>query len=395
MSSILIVGAGFLQSFVIQKAKDMGYHTIAIDKNPNAIGFMHAHENAVIDIIDQEACFRFAKEKNVNGVITAATDYGVLSASYIAQRMNLPGLKYEIAQVVKNKYMIRRVLIDKGVDDFKQYFKISTTKDLDEISKIIQFPVMVKPCDGSGSKSVSRVDSISDLRYACEKALEASYSKCVLIEDFVEGNEYGVESFVYNGHIHVLGVMKKYMTNPPYYAELGHSMPSCLNIEEKVKEVARKAIEAIGIDFGAVNMDVLVTDKYRICIVDIGARMGGNLIGSHIIPLGTGIDYMENLIRATAGESVTVKPSKPKTKVATRLLALTPGKVKKLPNFNEISEKYNVLIYHSLEEGNIIREYKNNLDGCGYIVATSDDLSIAENRAEEVKKIIDISIERE
>ena len=40
-------------------------------------------------------------------------------------------------------------------------------------------------------------------------------------------------------------------------------------------------------------MDVLVTKDNRICIVDIGARMGGNLIGSHIIPLGTGIDYIE------------------------------------------------------------------------------------------------------
>jgi phosphoribosylaminoimidazole carboxylase (NCAIR synthetase) len=103
MKKILIIGAGFLQSFVIRKAKEMGYYTIAIDKNPNSIGFSYVDEYGIVDIIDQEACLKFAREKCIDGVMTAATDYGVLSAAYIAQQMNLPGLKYEVAKVIKNK----------------------------------------------------------------------------------------------------------------------------------------------------------------------------------------------------------------------------------------------------------------------------------------------------
>jgi hypothetical protein len=142
-------------------------------------------------------------------------------------------------------------------------------------------------------------------------------------------------------------------------------------------------------------MDVLVTKDNRICIVDIGARMGGNLIGSHIIPLGTGIDYIGNLIRASVGDLVDIRPQKSGVNVVTRLLALTPGKVEKLPDFKEISNKYQVSIYHHLKEGNTIREYHNNLDGCGYIVAITDDLKEAERRAEASKRLIDISIVRE
>ena len=51
MKKILIIGAGFLQSFVIRKAKEMGYYTIAIDKNPNSIGFLYADEFGVVDIV--------------------------------------------------------------------------------------------------------------------------------------------------------------------------------------------------------------------------------------------------------------------------------------------------------------------------------------------------------
>jgi len=395
MKKILIIGAGFLQSFVIKKAKEMGYYTITIDKNPNSIGFSYADEYGIVDIVEQEACLNFAREKCVDGVMTAATDYGVLSAAYIAQQMNLPGLKYEIAKIIKNKYMVRCILSENGIDDISQYYEISDISDLEKISKKIHFPVIVKPCDGSGSKSVRRVDSISDLRCACEEAIKTSMINKALIEDFIDGKEYGVESFVNNGQVHVLGIMGKYMTNPPDYAELGHCIPSQLPIEEKVKEIAQKAIKTLGINFGAVNMDVLVTKDNRICIVDIGARMGGNLIGSHIIPLGTGIDYMGNLIRASIGEQVDLRPKNLKTNVVTRLLALTPGKVKKLPNFEEISREYKVNIYHHLKEGSIIREYHNNLDGCGYIVATSDNFNEAKRRADEVKKVIDISIVRE
>lgn len=395
MKKILIIGAGFLQSFVIRKAKEMGYYTITIDKNPGSIGFSYADEYGIVDIVDQEACLRFAREKCIDGVMTAATDYGVLASAYIAQQMNLPGLKYEIAKVIKNKYMVRRTLFENGIDDISQYFEISNINDVEEIGNKIHFPVMVKPCDGSGSKAAKRVDSICELKSACKEAIDASLIGRALIEDFIEGKEYGAESFVYDGQVHVLGVMGKYMTNPPDYAELGHCIPSQLTIEEKVKEVAQNAIKALGINFGAVNMDVLVTNDNRICIVDIGARMGGNLIGSHIIPLGTGIDYMGNLIRASIGDFVDIKSQKSGVNVVTRLLALEPGKVVKLPDFKEISNKYQVDIYHHLHEGNIIREYHNNLDGCGYAVAVSNDIEDAERRAEESKNLVNKSIVRE
>ncbi len=395
MKKILIIGAGFLQSFVIRKAKEMGYYTIAIDKNPNSIGFLYADEYGVVDIVDQDACLIFAREKCVDGVMTAATDYGVLSAAYIAQQMSLPGLKYETAKIIKNKFLVRRILFENEVDDISQFFEISNTNDIEKIVNRVRFPVMVKPCDGSGSRSARRVDSMSDLYSACKEAIGASSINRALIEDFIIGKEYGVEAFVFNGQVHVLGVLGKYMTDPPDYAELGHYMPSQLAIEDKVKETAQKAIKALGINFGAVNMDVLLTKDDRVFIVDVGSRMGGNLIGSHIIPLGAGVDYMGNLIRIAVGDPIEMISKDSKTNVVTRLLALTPGTVKKLPDFKAISEKYQVSIFHHLKVGSVIKEYHNNLDGCGYVLATSHDIKDAEMRVEESKKLIDLSIDRE
>lgn len=396
MRKILFIGAGFLQKFLIQKAKEIGNITLAVDANPNAVGYQYADKHATIDIIDQEACLRYAQEQNVDGVVTAATDFGVLTASYIAQKLHLPGLSYHTACQVKNKYLVHKRLFDSHADDAKRAYEVSTLNEIAGLEFQLDYPVMVKPCDGSGSRGASKVKCHKDLEDACRLALNQSLSHHAVIEPFYTGKEYGVESFVLEGCIYVLAIMKKRMTNAPYYAELGHIFPSGLpdSVEHKIKSSVEKAIKALAIDFGSVNMDLLLTDDGEIHIVDVGVRMGGNLIGSHIVPLGTGVDYMRMILCAATGNLDTVPHIGRKNAVATRLLALRPGQVMGLPDFREIENEFNVSIYQHLEIGTVINEYHTNLDGCGYVVATGSNASIAEQRAEAALRQIDAGIIR-
>ena len=208
--------------------------------------------------------------------------------------------------------------------------------------------------------------------------------------------EYGVESFVNNGSIHILAVMQKEMTQPPYYAELGHAIPSGLTneLETKVKECVTKALIALNVNHGSVNMDLLITNDGNVHIVDIGARMGGNLIGSHIIPIGTGIDYMDNMIKAAVGDTTDFNPKFTPKAVATKLLALTPGVIKELPDFSKLSVEENVVIEHHLNIGDTINEYHTNLDGCGYVIANGENVNETIYKAEHTKIVIDKQIKR-
>ncbi len=391
MKKILIIGAGFLQKFVIQKAKSMGYITLAVDANPDAVGFGYADKHAVINIVDEKACLEYAKSEKIDGVLTAATDYGVLTAAYIAQEMNLPGLKYDVAKIIKNKYRVRKCLYENNVDDTEQSYEINRNTDIEDLSKKIIYPVMVKPCDGSGSRGASKVESACELEEACRYAIDSSITHTAEIETFIDGCEYGAETLVVNGEPHVLAVMKKYMTKPPYYAELGHAIPCGLDsaLEDKIKSCVENAIRALGINFGSVNMDLIVTDDRKVYIVDIGARMGGNLIGSHIIPYGTGIDYMGNMIRNAVGDEVNLSPNSKQQAVQTRLLALKPGKVKEIPCFDRISSENDVIIEHHIEIDDVINEYHTNLDGLGYVVCLREDVGEAEKMAVYVKDMID------
>lgn len=393
MKKLLVIGAGFLQDFVICKAKSMGYETITVDADPAAIGFRHADKYRVINIVDEQACLEYAKEEKIDGVLTAATDYGVLTASYIAEKMCLPGLNYEVAKLIKNKYKVRKCLYEHQVDDTEQAYEVDADTDLNVLGKKIVFPVMVKPCDGSGSRGASRVDSVEEFSLACHNAMSASITRRAEVESFIEGKEYGAESLIVNGEIHVLGIMRKWMTKPPYYAELGHAIPNDLPsaVEQHALHCVEHAIKALGINSGSVNMDMLITEEGKVHIVDIGARMGGNMIGPCVIPYGTGIDYMANMIRCAVDDEIDLSPTE-KYAVATRLLAFDAGVVKQLPDFKALEQAYGIEIYHHLQVGQNVNEYHTNIDGCGYIVARGTTIDEAINKAETVLGLIKATI---
>ena len=393
---LLMLGGGFLQCFVIKKAKQLGYEVHVLDANPHAEGFKYADACAVINIVDEKACLSYAHKNNINGVLTAATDYGVLSMSRIASELNLPGINYQSAQLIKNKAKVRKCLFDAKADDTGYSFEISSIETAQEVLSRIKFPIMVKPCDGSGSRGATRVDCSDFFLAACEYAMNESITHRAVAEPFVIGHEYGVESFVNQGEIHILAVMQKDMTQPPYYAELGHAIPSGLShtMEQKVKECVKRALIALNVNHGSVNMDLLIDDDGGVHIVDIGARMGGNLIGSHIIPIGTGVDYMANMIKAAMGDRVDFTPQNTPKNVATKLLALTPGVVKSLPNLYNIAAAYDVVIEHHMKVGDTITPYRTNLDGCGYVVAQGCDIYEVIDKAQLVREIIDCTIVR-
>lgn len=396
MKRILIIGAGFLQTYVIKKAKELGYYVLAVDGNPNAPGFTFADEYAAVNIVDEQACLDYAREKKINGVLTAATDYGVLSAARIAEELGLNGLSYAAAKRIKNKFDVRNCLYAAHADDSGLSYEVSDEQSIENAAKSVTFPVMVKPCDGSGSRGASRVDRAEDFAEACRFATSQSLTGKATVESFVEGKEYGVESFVYNGKIHVLGIMQKRMTKPPYYAELGHALPSNLpkETEAKIKRCVRAAIDALQINFGSVNMDILLTESGSVHIVDIGARMGGNLIGSHIIPLATGITYIESMVKAAVGDEADFTPFAAPQAVATSLLALTPGNIQALPDLEKIAKEFGITLEHHLAVGDTIHEYHTNLDGCGYVICTAGSVGEAERIAEQTRLEIDKKIVR-
>ena len=177
------------------------------------------------------------------------------------------------------------------------------------------------------------------------------------------------------------------MTNPPYYAELGHSIPSGLSkdIEDSIVQNVTKAIKTLGVLNGSVNMDLILSRDNKANIIDVGVRMGGNVIGSHIIPSATGIDILENLVKLSIGESVNLE-KKLNRNISTRLLDFGPGKITKILDMSGLIDGNNVIdIVLNKKVGDITNTYKSNVDTFGWIVVSGNTPKEAENLADSLK----------
>lgn len=385
---VMIVGAGILQYYLIQKVNELGYISIAVDGNPEAIGFTIADFHQVIDIKDKDLCLEYAKRMHIDGVITGATDYGVITTSYIAKKLRLNGLNYDVANIIKNKFAVQNILFKHEI--IKQpCYEISSINELNFLKDTINYPIIIKPCDGSGSRGVNKVNNSKDINNCVKEAINNSLINRCIIEPFIEGKEYGAEFYVYNGVIYDLITLSKKMTDYPFFAELGHSYNMDKKIENKILQKGHQIIKTLGINFGSVNMDFIVNNK-EVYMVDIGCRMGGNLIGSHIIPMSTGVDYMEMIINGALNKNIHFEKKFSKA-ISTKLIVLPTGTVTKInrDKINDVDCLYKVIL---CKVNDIVHSYRNNLDGCGYVICNGENTLIAENKVEKALEKIQKSI---
>lgn len=392
MKKVLIFGA---VKHAIEKAKELGYETILIEQDPNLSTIQLADKFKCIPYENYEECLKFAREEKVDGIVNA-TDWAVLSSSYVANKMNLPGLDFETAKLAKDKYQIRRKMMEKGISNVPQFYEIDNVEKVYELKDKIKFPVILKPCSGLGSLFVYKVDDFDTLVEKLPEVIEGSANKFALIETFIVGQEYGAESFVYNGKVHVLVITQKIITKLPYRSELSHITPSDLSPENeaKMKEVITNLINAIGIKQGPVNMDIIVSEDNEIYVVDVGARMGGNAITSHILPFAKGIDHTGNTIKLAMSEKdIDLEPKFNKC-VVSRLLDLDEGIIEELPDFEKYMDDDVIEILFEKSVGDKIEEYKCNGNRCGFFVIQGDDIEKTKQKAIDLKDRINKDIKR-
>lgn len=377
---VLVVGAGSLQVKTIKLARALGYYCLCIDGDANAVGFKYADEFAVIDIKDIASCVDYAKNKKIDGVTTTSATITLPAVAAIAHELKLPGINPEAVDTLTNKFSIKQTLKDSGLNIFGHFADVSSTNLLNTQIDLIQYPSVVKPMDGSGSKGVVVVHNQHELPKAIEYALKGSRNNKVYVEQFIDGTEYGVECFVEYGVIHLYGIIKQtFLKDASGKIEYGHSLPSKLDkeTESAVQEQVINGIKALGINFGSVNMDIILSPSNIPYIIDVGARIGLNQIAERLLPFSTGVDILSNTIRAAVRDNYSFSPKHYKP-VASRLLIFRPGIIKHIEDLSGLIDGNKVLdIVITKKPGDIILPYRVKSDTCGWVITAGKTLEDA------------------
>ena len=299
MKKIAIIGASYLQLPLVLKAKEMGLETHCFAWEEGAVCKSVSDFFYSVSILEKEQILELCESVNIDGITSIASDAAVSTVNFVANKMGLTGNNFADAKVCTDKYLMRRRFAEYNVTSPK--FVVSDELILmDEF----RFPVIVKPTDRSGSRGVKKIVNIDDLQLAILRAKNESFSGRAIIEEYVSGFEVSVESISWNGTHYILAITDKVTTGAPCFVELEHHQPTQLSvqIQEKVKCETLKALNALNIQFGASHSEFKITDDGEVFVIEVGARMGGDFIGSNLVQLSTGFDFVKAVIEIALGQ---------------------------------------------------------------------------------------------
>ena len=301
MRKIAIIGASYLQLPLVEKANDMGLETHCFSWEDGAVCKELSDFFYPISILDKERILEVCIQIGIDGVVSIASDAAVSTAAYIAEELTLISNNYEDSIVATDKYLMRQRFTENDVLCPK-YLIASEKYSVDHL----RFPLIVKPTDRSGSRGVQKVETLIDVKQAVQRAQQESFTNQAIIEEYITGIEISVESISWEGKHYVLAFTDKVTTGSPYFVELEHHQPSRISseIKEKVKEKTIKVLTSLNIKYGASHSEFKITDKGEVHIIEVGARMGGDFIGSTLVQLSTGYDFLKGVIDVSLGHFI-------------------------------------------------------------------------------------------
>ena len=307
MKQLAIIGASYLQEPLIKRAKELGYETHVFAWAANDVGEKIADYFHPISIIEKEQILDECKKIGIDGVCTIASDLAAVTVNYVAYDLGLPCNSPEASVLASNKYYMRQAFFNNNIPSPKS-IKVSSVKDLDKVA--LDYPVIVKPLDRSGSRGITKLENAIGLTEAIDEAKNQGFEKYALVEEFATGKEYSIECISYMGQHHFLAMTQKYTTGAPHFIETGHMEPAEVSDEmlKQVKQVVFSALDALKITNSASHTEMKISDSGEMKIIEIGGRMGGDFIGSNLVQISTGVDFVRAVIQVAVGEEPDLKP---------------------------------------------------------------------------------------
>lgn len=300
LKKLAIIGASYLQLPLVEKAKEMGIETHCFAWPEGAVCKEIADYFYPISILEKEAVLKKCIEINIDGITTIATDMAVPTICYVAEKMKLISNSFSSSLASTNKWDMRTAFKN-GNCSIPKFIEAEDNKvNIDGF----KFPLIVKPVDRSGSRGVTKVMSENELSDAINYATTESFCKKAIVEEYIEGEEVSVESISWKRNHTILTITDKITTGAPHFVELEHHQPSGLpkEIQDKIKLETIKCLNALEVNFGAGHSEFKITSNGEVYVIEVGARMGGDFIGSHLVELSTGYDFLEGVIDIALGK---------------------------------------------------------------------------------------------
>jgi biotin carboxylase len=394
---IMILGASFLQLPAIQQAKKMGLQVIAVDMDPQAVGFQEEGViTEVISTIDTENVLKAARKHNIDGITTICTDLPMRTVATVAKELGLPGITPEAAFKATDKAAMRRCLAEHGVP-VPQFYAVNSREEYQAAVGHFSEKCVVKAVDNSGSRGIQLLRNVRDAKAvaeAYEYCRSFSHSGELVVEEYMEGPEICVETLSVGGVCYPIQITDQLAKQPPYFTDAGYNQPSLLDeqTQEKIRAVAIAANMALENFTGSSCTEMIVT-KDGPKVVEVGARLAGDCMTTHLVPLSTGVNMVEAVIHIALGEPVDIESKWKKGSCIRYYMKPTVGVIRDIRGLEQARQVPGIQDVVMLKGiGDVATELRSSGDRLGFVIAQCETPEEAIARCEEALNKIEVLV---
>ena len=397
MKKLLLLGGSRYLLPVIREAHALGYHVITCDYLPDNIAHRYSDEYHNVSIVDKEAVLALAKELQVDGIMSFATDPGVVTAAYVSEALGLPTPPLHSVEILQNKDKFRAFLAEHG-------FNVPKARGYDSIEHALRdhdyftWPVIVKPVDSAGSKGVTRVETPDKLEESLRYALQFSIGKRFIIEEFIEKDydSSDTDCFSVNNELTFVSFSnQKFDTgaeNP--YTPAAYSWPSNMPEEsqEELRAELQRLIRLLNMGTSIYNIETRLGKNGKTYIMELSPRGGGNRL-SEVLHYATGVNLIRNAVLAAVGETDLSVSQQPYNGYWGEYIIHSDAE----GAFNElvIAPELAPFVYETdlwVEQGDTVKRFTGANESIGTLVLKFDTKEQQETLLNNIKQLVSVSV---
>ncbi len=401
MKKLMLLGGSRYLVPVIEAAHNLGLYVITCDYLPNNYAHNFSDKYLNISIIDNESVLEAAINHNIDGIMSFACDPGVVTASYVAEKLGLPSCgSYDSVRILQNKDKFRSFLKENGFNVPKANGYSSLEEVLTEIDSYC-FPVIIKPVDSAGSKGVTRVNNPSELEEAVRYAIAYSKTNRIIVEEFIQQQYFSSDSdcFSVNGKLVFCSFSNQHFDNNAKnpFTPSSYSWPSTMpaKTQTELRSEIQRLITLLGLNTSIYNIETRLGTDGKSYIMEVSPRGGGNRLSEMLI-LSSHTDLILNAVKAAVGYPVDYSIEDPTYSDYWAIVILHSDCDGRFVDIiiDESIKQYIFEVDLWVNRGDIVHEFSGANEAIGTVVLKADSFTKIEECLRKVSSLFKVLVEK-
>src|SRR3990167_2342162 len=390
--AIVFLGGGRWQMSGIFAAKKLGLTVILVDSSESSPGVQYADHVLIRKDFETAYILQYLSHLSLKivGIVAIVSDIGQMPAAKLRAALGLGGLQPEQVKAFVEKSK-QRELWDLASLPNPRWQSFNNVNEATEyLQNTIHFPLIVKPTDNAGSRGITVLKNRSNIDAALNNAFRMSNSKHIIIEEYINGIEFAIETFSIKGEAFILAISQKNKvpgTDSTVASEL--FTPNYANHAlDQIISLVKKALIALNYQNGPAHTEILLTPSGELFLVETGARGGGFMVADGIVPVASCFDLATATVLSTVGVDFNFQLPKTLRSFILRFIPSQSGIVKSYSGFDELDKHQNIFTAPMVEIGKQYSHPRCDGDRVCYILTYGNSYEEAKWHADHSEKII-------